>query len=454
MLKQFLEFIQKESLIPSQKGRSAENPGILLTVSGGVDSVTMCHLFHQAGFFFAVAHCNFNLRGEESAGDKKFVSALAKKYNAPFWTKSFHTKPYSKKNKISIQMAARNLRYEWILKVASDNKYNCIATAHHLDDSIETFFINLLRGTGIEGLQGVPVKQGIIIRPLLFATKNTIRNYAVVEKLQWREDSSNQTDRYLRNTIRHHLIPSLKKLNSGFEKTFIKELSYFKDAGEIVKKFIAEKKDGIVVKKGKNTLFNIQKLKESGYAEIILHDLLKIHGFSPETIALVAKRMYTTAGKKFLSPAYRLIKDRGFFILSKNSKNIEKKYFLIKKNQQKFTSSDLNLKISVISGNIEQVKNKTSAIAYIDYARLSFPLKIRKWKTGDFFYPLGMTGKKKLSDFFIDSKIPLSDKEDIYVLESAGNIAWILNHRIDNRFRVIGTTEKILRISIVASINE
>src|ERR1035437_545506 len=286
MLEQLKAFILKEKLF-----EKADK--ILLTVSGGVDSIVMCDLFYKAGFSFGIAHCNFKLRGKESEGDEAFVKALAAKYNIPFHTKSFNTKSFAEKKKISIQMSARDLRYAWLKKIANEKKYSFIATAHHLDDSIETFFINILRGTGIAGLQGVPVRHGDIIRPLIFASKKMIREYAEAEKLFWREDSSNFTDKYLRNNIRHHLIPSLKKLNAGFEKTISKELSYFKEAGEIFKKFIEEKKKEIVVEEGKNILFNIKKLKDSGHAETLLHELLRAYDFTPETTELIAQRMYT-----------------------------------------------------------------------------------------------------------------------------------------------------------------
>jgi tRNA(Ile)-lysidine synthase len=443
MLKQFVAFIEKEKLLEKKNH-------ILLTVSGGVDSIVMCDLFNKAAFSFGIAHCNFNLRGAESDGDKQFVEALAKKYKTLFWYKSFDTKPYSKKNKVSIQMAARDLRYEWMKKIATENGYNYIATAHHLDDSIETFFINLLRGTGIAGLQGIPLKQGTIIRPMLFATKKRILDYAASEKLSWREDSSNLADKYLRNNIRHHLIPSLKKLNAGFEKTIIKELSYFKDAAEIVKIFIEEKKREIVTQEGKNILLNIQKLRDSGYAETILHELLRAYDFTPETTELIAQRMYTTAGKKFLSRTYRLIKDRDFLILTPHRTKEKKQCFLIESNQNEFRNNDIHLKVAVIFGNLELLKNKSNSVGYFDYDSLSFPLKIRKWKQGDVFYPLGMVGKKKLSDFFIDNKLSLNDKENTYILESNGNIIWVLNQRIDNRYKVLKETNKILQISILS----
>lgn len=442
MLEQFLNFIKKEDLFKKDQK-------ILLTISGGVDSIVMCDLFHKAGFSFGIAHCNFKLRGKESDGDKKFVSELAEKYKVPFFWKSFNTKPYSEKNKISIQMAARELRYDWMKRLAKDKKYDFIATAHHLDDSIETFFINILRGTGITGLQGVPVKQGVIIRPMLFAHKKKIRDYAEAEKLSWREDSSNLTDKYLRNNIRHHLIPSLKKLNAGFEKTITKELSYFKDAAEIFKKFMEEKKKEIVTEEGKNILLNIKKLKDSGHAETILHELLRSYDFTPETTELIAKRMFTTAGKKFFSPTYRLIKDRDFLILSPKRSDTGEKDLFIKKNQTEFENAELYFKIEVSPGNLSHVKDKKSSVAYFDHSLISFPIKVRKWKPGDSFQPLGMNGKKKLSDFFIDKKMPLNDKENIYVLESEGKIIWVVGHRIDDKYKVLAGTKKIMKISVV-----
>src|ERR1035437_4921367 len=363
MLNQFKEFILKEKLFK-------ENDKILLTVSGGVDSIVMCDLFHKAGFSFGIAHCNFKLRGKESEGDEKFVRLLAKKYNVQLHFKSFDTTSYSKKKKISIQMSARDLRYAWLKKIAKEKKYNFIATAHHLDDSIETFFINLLRGTGIAGLQGVPVRHGDIIRPLIFASKKMIREYAEAEKLSWREDSSNFTDKYLRNNIRHHLIPSLKKLNAGFEKTITKELSYFKEAGDIFKKFVEEKKKEIVVEEGKNILLNIKKLKESGHAETLLHELLRAYDFTPETTELIAQRMYATAGKKFLSPTYRLIKDRNFLILTPKNSNVKEKKGLLKKNEGEFKNENLFLKTEVISGNLSAAKDKRSSVAYLDHSVL------------------------------------------------------------------------------------
>ncbi len=440
MLPSFLDFLKKEKLIE-------KNQRVLLAVSGGVDSVVMCDLFRKAGISFGIAHCNFNLRGKESDRDEQGVRTMAQKCNVPFYCKSFNTSSFSKRKKISVQMAARELRYEWLKRLAADKKYGLIATAHHLDDSIETFFINILRGTGIAGLQGIPVRQGNIVRPLLFATKKMIRDYAEENNLTWREDSSNFTDKYLRNNIRHHLIPALKKLNLGFENTLSRELSYFKDAASIFKSFMEEKKKEIVSEDGKNILLNIKKLRESGYAETLLHELLRNYDFTPETTELIAKRLYTTAGKKFLSPTYRLIKDRDFLILTRHSKEKEKE-FLLKENQDELITGSLHLKVSVLKGGLSAIKDKSPSVAYLDLSKLRFPLKVRHWKQGDYFYPLGMKGRKKLSDFFVDEKMSVAEKENIWLLESDGNIAWIIGFRLDNRFKIGPDTKKILKVAL------
>lgn len=441
MLKKFIAFIAKEKLVAGEQK-------VLAAVSGGVDSIVMCELLHRASIRFGIAHCNFRLRGKESDGDEQLASVAAKRYKVPFYKKSFDTTAFAKRKKLSIQEAARDLRYGWLKKVAREEGYDLIATAHHLDDSVETFFINILRGTGIAGLQGIPVKQGDIIRPLLFATKNMIREFAEEEDLIWREDSSNRSDKYLRNNLRHHLIPSLKKLNKGFEKTIGKELAYFKDAAGIFKKFIEEKKKEIVVEEGKNILLNIKKLQESGYAETVLHELLRSYDFTPETTELIAQRLYTTAGKKFFSPTYRLIKDRDFLILTPKNSAETAAIYKIDKKEEEINFDGRHLHLEVVPGNAGDIITRSPSIAYLDHAKLKFPLVVRKWKPGDSFSPLGMKGTKKLSDFFTDRKLSLSEKENVFVLESGGMIAWVIGYRIDERFRVLTSSKKILRITL------
>ncbi len=441
MLKEFLTFIKKEKLLEGKEKT-------LLTVSGGMDSTVMCDLFHKAKLPFAIAHCNFNLRNEESDGDEQFVKTLAKKYKVPLYCKTFDTTNYAVIHKFSIQVAARELRYNWFKEIAKKGNYTRIATAHHLDDSIETFFINLLRGTGISGLQGIPVKQGNIIRPLLFANKQLLSEYAKNSKLAWREDSSNETDNYLRNNIRHNLIPSLEKLNVGFKKTMAKELSYLKDAAGIFKIFIEQKKEEILAKEGNKILLNIKKLQESGYAETVLYELLRAYDFTPETTALILKHLYSTAGKKFFSPTFRLIKDREVLILSPLKVKKEVLEYRLDKNQTECNYDDKKLSMKILSGTSINLKEKENTIAHIDYLKLVFPLRIRPWKLGDFFFPLGMTGKKKLSDFFIDKKLSINEKETVFVLESAGSIVWIIGYRIDDRYKITPSSKKILRLAV------
>ena len=445
MLKEFREFIRNEKL-------GDETSRYLLTVSGGVDSVVMCALFYRCGFSFGIAHCNFGLRGAESDGDEAFVKKLADSYGVPFFRKSFSTGSYARRKKISIQMAARELRYDWLKRLALEKQYDRIATAHHLDDSIETFFINLLRGSGIAGLHGIASRNELIIRPLLFSNKRMIRSFAEKNRLAWREDSSNRTDKYLRNSIRHHLVPSLKKLNVGFEETIAKEFSYLKDAADIFRQFIAEKKKEIVTTDGRNVLLNIRKLQESGYAETILHELLRTYDFTPETTELIAKRLFTTAGKKFFSPTYRLIRDRDFLILSpvtkilKGNRMEQEEEIQIPEEGGLFEGVGYSLLAVTMEGDLSSVNEKNKHTAYLDHAQLAFPLKVRKWQEGDFFRPLGMKGKKKISDFLIDQKVPIHEKEEIRVMLSGNDIVWVLHHRIDNRYKITASTQKILKV--------
>lgn len=441
MFKDFLQFIRKNNLI--HKGDKT-----LLMVSGGIDSTVMCELFYQAKLPFGIGHCNFNLRGKDSDGDELFVKELAENYNVSFYHTSFQTDKVAKNSKNSIQMIARQLRYDWIKKAAKENNYQLIATAHHLDDSIETFFINVLRGTGITGLQGVPLKQGNIIRPLLFASKHKILKFATQNNISWREDKSNESDKYLRNKLRHHFIPRFKRLNKGFERTISKELSYFKDAAEIFKKFIDEKRKEVIVEEGKNILLNIKKLKESGYAETVLHELLRTYDFTPETTELIAKRLYSTAGKRFFSPTYRLIKDRDYLILTKHKNEEEETSFLIKQGMKKLNTPSLDIIADIIPGGISKIKDKSGKTLYLDYSKIQFPITIRKWQQGDYFYPLGMDGKKKISDFLIDNKVPLHKKEDIWVVESNHTIAGILGYRTDNRYKVTSSTQQVYSLLV------
>ena len=450
MLQSFKSFIKKENLFNlSDK--------ILLTVSGGIDSVVMCELFYQSKINFGIAHCNFQLRNEESDKDELFVEALAEKYGVPFHSVSFNTSVYAKKNKLSIQVAARQLRYDWFEEIREQFNFKFIATAHHQDDSIETFFINIIRGTGISGLHGILPKHGKIIRPLLFTNKNEIEVFSKKNKLKYREDSSNASDKYLRNKIRNHIIPVLKEVNPNLEETIDNNIKHIRDVEHIYKKEIENKRKKIVKQEKGNDTISIEKLKKLSPISTYLFEFLKPYNFNSTVVNEIIESLNAESGKQFFSETHRLIKDRNNLIIDNRNKTkdiISKApnsslNFLVKKSQKELAINDIQLLLN------SELRTKTvgipkdNSIACIDYDKLEFPLEIRKWEKGDFFYPLGMKGKKLVSDFFIDKKLSLKQKESTWLLTSNSKIVWIIGHRLDERFKITDKTLKIYFVKIV-----
>jgi tRNA(Ile)-lysidine synthase len=449
MLKSFQSHISKQKIF-SQKVK------ILLTVSGGVDSVLMCELFYLAKINFGIAHCNFQLRGDESNGDEAFVRALAKKYKVEFHTIKFNTTAFAKKNKLSTQIAARQLRYEWFEKLRTEHHYHFIATAHHQDDSIETFFINIVRGTSISGLHGILPKQGNIIRPMLFTNKEQILEYVKTHKLKYREDSSNASDKYVRNKIRHQIIPLLKELNPGFEKTMENNILHLCDVETIYKNDIDNKRKAVVKKQTNGYTISIPSLKKLNPIATYLFEFLKPFNFNQTAVDDIIAALDGESGKQFFSETHRLIKDREFLIVEVRSQKLEvrSRKILVKKNETKIEIQNLilNFKSEIQSRLLSGPKSeifKLNSIAQMDFDKLTFPLEIRKWEKGDVFYPLGMKGQKKLSDFFIDKKLSISQKENIWLLTSAGKIVWVIGLRMDDRFKITDSTKKNYTVELL-----
>ncbi len=455
MIGSLANYIEKEKLF-----YSADK--ILLTVSGGIDSMLMCELFHKAGFKFGIAHCNFQLRGAESDSDEAFVRTLAENYNVPFHFSAFDTAIYSKANKLSIQTAARQLRYKWFEEIREQYNYNYIATAHHKDDSIETFLINLVRGTGISGLHGILPKHGNIIRPMLFTSKNEIETYVKKHKLEYRSDSSNKSDKYVRNKIRLRIIPVLKELNPGLENTISNNIQHLRDV-ELIYKNDIEAKRSKIVKPDKNSIsISIKQLNNLKPVTTYLYEFLKPYNFNSSTVEEIITALEGESGRLFFSETHRLIKDRKLLIIEPRIKSQETKIttlesknktkvseILISKNQKeiKINRFKLIFKPEIYTADSEIPISPLSAV--LDFDKLAFPLEIRKWQKGDVFYPLGMKGKKKLSDFFIDKKLSINQKENTWLLTSAGNIAWVIGHRIDDRFKITNKTLKIYFVELV-----
>ncbi|HNW97252.1 MAG TPA: tRNA lysidine(34) synthetase TilS [Bacteroidales bacterium] len=440
MLKKFQNFIKKEKLFSA-------NQKILVAVSGGIDSVALCDLMHESGFEFGIAHCNFMLRDKESDGDEKFVKQLAKKINIPFFINRFETGKYADEKKISIQMAARELRYAWFEVIRKKNNYDLIAVAHHGDDEIETFFINLIRGTGIAGLHGIKVKQGNIIRPLLFTSRNEIEKYVHSKKIKFREDSSNSSDKYMRNKIRHKLIPLLKEMNPDVERSIRSAISRVSAIESVFNKVVEKEKNKIVACEKSLIKLDITELLKHDNSELYLYEYLKPFGFTGEIIDNITDSLTTDEGKIFYSSTHRLIKDRRFLIVSSilNEEN-SLEYFIDERT--KSISAPVKMKFSVKENSPALKIKKDKRLAYLDCDKLEFPLKIRKWKTGDFFYPFGMKGKKKLSDFYTDLKFSVLDKENTWLLCNGNDIVWVVGQRTDNRYKIKPKTKKILIIDV------
>ncbi len=423
----------------------------LLAISGGIDSMVMAQLFLEAGFKHAIAHCNFRLRGDESDGDEDFVRQYAKRYNLPFFHKRADTGKYAKKHKLSIQMAAREIRYEWLRGIAAEHEYGFICIAHNSNDSVETFFINLLRGTGLSGLMGIsPTGTGAarkneirVIRPLLSFSRDEIQTYAKSRDLKWREDSSNATDKYLRNRIRHHLLPLLEEMQPSALQAILATMENIKAAETVYAKTISHVL-GQVMKKAKGKIYfdkaGLLKLEERS---LYLYEAIKEYGYNYAQAKAISKALYGIPGKIFLSDSHRLTSDRKKLIIEKRNDTATEKMFSISKVIDKAETGSYTITFAMKRKSPAFKVPPAPSKAYLDYDRLEFPLVLRRWKNGDKFYPLGMKESKKVSDLLIDLKVPLPDKEQVYVLLSGRNIAWVAGIRIDNRYKITTATKRM-----------
>ncbi len=418
----------------------------LLAVSGGIDSMVMLHLFMEWGMQnFGVAHCNFNLRGPESNEDQYFIDDFTREHSIPFYSESFDTNNYAEKNHVSIQMAARDLRYEWFFKLKKQYNYNKIALAHNLDDNVETFFINLIRGTGLKGITGMKEDRGEIIRPLLQITRKDIEKYATENHIQYREDSSNKSTKYLRNKIRHDVLPKLRDTEKGFLEIMQGNMYRFEKAFEVYKSFIDSQVKQIVTHENNITKIHIYQLQQIENFETILFEILAPYRFSNTVINNIISSLDHQPGLRFYSNTHQCIKDRVYLLISKKENQKHHKYYI--EESVRNLSVPLKLNVEIIEKHEAYRIEKNRNIAQLDMDKLNFPLILRKWEKGDYFMPLGMNAFKKLSDFFINIKISLLEKENIWLLTSGEKIVWIIGYRIDERFKIDHQTKNIFRIS-------
>lgn len=438
VLDQLNTYVTKNNLF-TKKNR------LLLAFSGGVDSVALASLLKEGGYNFELAHCNFKLRDTESDGDEKFCKDFAKKNKLKIHTKQFNTKQFVKDSGQSVQMAARELRYNWFLELAKTYRYDAILTAHHANDNIETLLINLTRGTGLNGLKGIANKQNLIIRPLLFATKDGILNYAKKNKLKYRDDSSNDEVKYKRNYLRLEVIPNLKKLNPALENTFTNNIRLFNQSAKVVKQFVEDKKQQLVEESEEALKINLNGLLAEDSAELLLFEWLTDKGFNAsQTEQILTSINNKLPGKLFFSETHKALIDRDFIFIEPKGDELPAKEILIQDILDfKKTPIRINAEINT-SKRIITRKN----IAQIDLSKLIFPMKIRKWKAGDKFKPLGMNGFKKLSDFLTNQKLNRFEKENVWVLLNKDEIVWIIGHRMDDRYKIQSTTKKVLKLEL------
>ncbi len=427
-----------------------KNSKILLGVSGGMDSMLMLDLFIKNNIKIAVAHCNFKLRENESDNDEEFIEKYSKENKLTFFSISFNTIEYAKQNKISIEMAARRLRYSWFDKLLQKHKFDSVAIAHHKDDIVETFNINIIRGTGIKGLTGIKEKTGNIIRPLLFATKKQVIDYSKSNNLQYRNDSSNNEDIYTRNKLRLNIIPEIEKINPAYKKNVVENIKRLREIEIIYNKQIEITKQECIHYKDNNTYINLRKLRKLYPIKTYLYEFLVNYSFSNKILDDIIGS-FDKSGKLFYSHSHRISISREFLIIS-DLKSTEKQNYSINKDVDTIDINNYSITIRKYINNNKIVISKSENIAQIDFDLLKFPLEIRSWEKGDYFYPLGMNKKKKLSDFFIDKKFSLEDKENTLLLCSNKNIVWLVGQRIDNRYKITNKTKKIIEFKFHATL--
>lgn len=441
MYKEFRHFIEKNQLI--NHGQS-----VLIAVSGGVDSMSMLYLFSLCEWNFAVAHCNFSLRGEESDADEKLVETACHKLGCMFHSKHFDTLEYATSNNLSVQVAARELRYNWFNELCHVNGYDSVAVAHNANDVAETLLINLVRGTGLRGLTGIKIRNERIIRPLLFATREEIELFAIEKGIAFRNDSSNSENKYIRNRIRNEVIPIFKSINPSFIESANETAKHLSSINKAICEDMLCFHEKAHSQVSDYEQYAIELLRQYPYCQEYMYDQLAQFGFSSNTISDIYDSLYSQPGKIFFSETHRAVRDREYLFVHPISRDqfVEEDTLILKPDDGVYGTFRIRFNISPLTPAF-QVK-KDSLVANLDFDRLEFPLQIRSWQKGDWFMPFGMKGRKKLSDFLIDNKVSIPEKERVKVLLSNNQIVWVMGYRIDSRFAITNTTNKVLCIEL------
>ena len=437
VLKQFLNHIERHQLCHKDQP-------ILLAVSGGIDSMLMWHLFLEAGFDISVAHCNFQLRGAASDDDEAFIEKMGEAWKVCVHTRKFNTESAANDAGVSIQMAARDLRYRWFQQLIEEYSYAAVATAHHLDDAVETVLLNFAKGSGVEGFTGIPVKNGLIIRPLLFANSEQIVAHAMEVALPWREDESNLTDDYQRNLIRHQVIPVLREINPSLMQTCRQGLQRMQGDLELVLHAFDQWKLSFVTESANRSVIRKEGVTSFKNAVPLLWRYIKQFGFNYTQAAGIVEAINGQSGKRFSSSDHHLVVDRNDLIVTRHADEMP----VAMVSEDDFEATVGPWRLQFLKGTETQLNSSIDAT--LDSDKLTFPLTLRKWKSGDSFQPLGMKHNKKLSDFFIDNKVSVADKEKAVVLESGGTIVYVVGWRIDDRYRITEHTNNVLYVRVEA----
>ena len=445
LLPKFLDYIKKENLF-------TKKDHLLIAVSGGADSVVLCELCAAAGFRFSLAHCNFKLREAESDRDELFVKKLSEQLNVKLFTKTFDTVSLAKLNKTSIEETARNLRYDWFKQLlleskTSDNAFSFLLTAHHADDNVETVVMNFFRGTGIKGLRGILPKQQQLVRPLLFAKRKDIEEYAIANEVEYITDSSNASNDYTRNLFRNEILPSIEKIYPQALNNVFRNIERFAAVEYLYEESIEQIKQKLIEKKGEEIHIPILKLLKTKPLQTVIYEIIKDAGFTAMQVNEVEKLLQSDSGKYIKSASHIILLNRKWLIISPNISTTQITNIIVEENAGNILFEEGTLQIYP-SAKPEKFVGEASTV-FIDAVNLTYPLLLRKWKTGDYFYPLGMTKKKKLSRFFIDLKLSLLQKEKCWVLESDKKIVWVIGYRIDERFKITSSSKQIVKLNLV-----
>ena len=457
LLQKFAFFIKKENLF-QQKDK------LLIAVSGGADSSVLCALCDEAGFDFAIAHCNFKLRGEESERDELFVKKMSEQYKVKLFSTSFNTSVIAKAHRKSIEETARNLRYDWFNQIIETGKqeqipFKYLLTAHHADDNIETVVMNFFRGTGIKGLRGILPKQNKIVRPLLFANRKDILEYAAANKIDFVTDSTNAANDYTRNLFRNEILPAIEKAYPQAANNVLRNIDRFIDVDYLYEQSIEVLKKQLIEKRGNEIHIPVLKLAKSKPVNTVIYEIIKEYNFTAAQVGEVEKLLQSESGKYIKSASHRILRNRNWLIISPIIATAETVNIVIEKNESNILFENGTLKIEQVE--LPEILSASAVTIFINSDEIKFPLLLRKWKTGDYFYPFGMknpssgkVGKKKLSRFFTDLKLSLLQKENCWVLESDKKIVWVVGHRIDERFKITSNSKYILKLSLTHSLQK